>query len=768
MKKLLCLLLSLCLLCASIPAATAAKSTFTVMLYLCGTDLESNGGMATRNLKQIINSGITADGNVTVYVQTGGTKNWQVQGMADREAQRWVVTEEGIHPVENLGRVNMGDAASLADFISSGFENCPADRYGLVLWDHGSGAVGGICYDELTDDALYMPEIYEGLKAGCKGQEKDKPFTFVGFDACLMGAYEVAAHVEPFAEYMIGSEELEPGVGWSYDGWLPDLVKDPSMSMERLGKLIVDSFIAGTLAVDRTDYATLAVIDLSKFPALREAVESMGKALGNEIDGGNLKTISRLRQNVRSFGEMGNAASDMVDMTTFAEVFGRYDEAGAKKLKSALKEAVVYSRYTNNLTGVTGMSILVPFSTRNTASQYLSYYEKLNLSPEYIEFVTKMLGGISGGSYSFGTPSVSQQSIQSAQIDWFSQYANDPDSYQESAQSLWGQLYGTTDMTEGNESNFSLDSFLNSLFGDSGSTGTTGDEGNFNANYDASQSSLWGDVSQYDDSSFATDSGYGSGLWGSIWAGTSGAATGTGGLWDSVTSSGTDAQEVTVNTGDGDVALENPFAGTDSDYAYTVQLTQEQLDNLGSVEGNLMMDLSDPDFECYVELGYVQSVVTDWENGKIYGTFDGTWATLDGQMVCMYDQIANERYIRSLIPAKVNGEEMYVLVVFDQENPKGKVTGATEGYTEAGLPARQTIQLQEGDVVIPLYELLYWDEDGQQQVEPFEGDEIIVGADGFIPFAFSQVEGDVDYLYGFCLTDIYGDYEYTEFTTISF
>ena len=181
-----------------------------------------------------------------------------------------------------------------------------------------------------------------------------------------------------------------------------------------------------------------------------------------------------------------------------------------------------------------------------------------------------------------------------------------------------------------------------------------------------------------------------------------------------------------------------------------------------------MLDVSDPDFECYVELGYVQDVITDWNNGKIYGLFDGTWATLDGQMVCMYDQIANENYIRSLIPVTVNGRDTYLLVIFDESTPGGRVAGYTDGYTEAGLPARQVWDLKKGDVVIPQYSLIYWDDDDEQQEEPFEGDPITVGQDGGIPFAIDAVETDADYVYGFCLTDIYGDSVFTDFTLISF
>lgn len=747
MKKLLplilCVVLSLCL----VPEADAKSQTFTLMVYLCGTDLESDGGAATADLEEMVAAGVPKGGDLTVYIQTGGTKSWQTRGITDRKVERWTLSGKGLSKVDSVGSASMGDVSTFADFLVYGFDNYPADRYGLIMWDHGSGASGGLCYDEMTGDPLYYPEIYEGLEKARSRSGVSQKFAFIGFDACLMASYELANHLAPFADYMIASEELEPGSGWAYDEWLGDLAENPGMDIPTLGKKIVDSFIRSNSGFFRGDYATLSVCDLNRLDTLQAAVEELGASLTSELNT-DFTGISRLRQNMRSFGEVSsNVASDMIDLTVFADVYGRYDAAAAKKVKSALNDVVVYSRYTSNLSNVSGMSILVPYATRSDFSTYMPYYETKNLSPNYSAFVKGMAQQMTSGSTSglWGNISVSQQSIQEAQVDWFGQYAQDQEAYSENASSLWDEWYGS-DTQE--SSDFSLGSFLSYLFSE--------DDSSYNTDYDSSASSLWGDLDDDTDTSFTSDS--------------------TPSLDDFINSllgdedsqQDSSASSVTVQTGDGDVTLDNPFAGTDSEYAYTVTLTQDQLNSLGKVEANLMLDVSDPDFECYVELGYVQDVITDWNNGKIYGLFDGTWATLDGQMVCMYDQIANENYIRSLIPVMVNGRNTYLLVIFDESTPGGRVAGYTDGYTEAGLPARQVWGLEKGDVVIPQYSLIYWDDDDEQQEEPFEGDPITVGRDGGIPFAIDAVETDADYVYGFCLTDIYGDSVFTDFTLISF
>jgi hypothetical protein len=144
MKKALSLLLTALLCLALLPAsASAAGETFTLMVYLCGTDLESDGGLATADLKEMIASGVKPDGGVNVYVQTGGTKTWEMKGIKDEAGERWKLTGDGMDRLESLGSVDMGDGDAFAAFLKYGFEHFPADRYGLILWDHGAGATDG-------------------------------------------------------------------------------------------------------------------------------------------------------------------------------------------------------------------------------------------------------------------------------------------------------------------------------------------------------------------------------------------------------------------------------------------------------------------------------------------------------------------------------------------------------------------------------------------------------------------------------------------------
>lgn len=314
---------------------------------------------------------------------------------------------------------------------------------------------------------------------------------------------------------------------------------------------------------------------------------------------------------------------------------------------------------------------------------------------------------------------------------------------------------------------------LNWIFGDSSS-------GGYNSSYDSTSSSLWGYMDTDQDMTFAGNTGYGSAssAQGTIPPASSALedflnAILTEGMQEPDRSSQITAVEgATISKSpdstihlviDGnEVTLSNPFANVDTDHIYTVYLTKEQLNQLGKAEANLMMDLSEPEFDCFVDLGYIQNVIVDWNRGHIYGSFNGTWPTLAGQMVAIEDQIANSHYVRSTIPVLVNGEKQYLIVVFDEDNPSGHVIGYTPGYNEAGYAWRGTFELKAGDIVIPEYQLIYWNGDsGEQLSEPFYGNEITVGRDGTIPFAYEPIEEDANYAFCFCLTDIYGNSSFT-------
>ena len=222
---------------------------------MIGSDLESDAACATEDINEMIESGI--GDNVTVVLQTGGTKEWHNNKVTGGETQRFVIRNKEITEKENLGRTSMVDKSSVSDFITWAAGNCPADRYSLIFWNHGGGAAMGFGYDEyFTDDELMLDDVAWALKDA--GIHMD----FIGFDACLMAGIETAAAVSDYAGYLVASEETEPGGGWFYTDWLNALDDNPDMAAADICKMIADGYINNN-EDDNWDVKTMSVIDLS-------------------------------------------------------------------------------------------------------------------------------------------------------------------------------------------------------------------------------------------------------------------------------------------------------------------------------------------------------------------------------------------------------------------------------------------------------------------------------------------------------------------------
>ena len=211
----------------------------TIMVYMCGTDLESRSGMATRDLQEMMAADISSNINILVY--TGGCKAWKNNVISSTTNQIYKVEKGGLQLLESdLGAARMTDPDTLSGFIKWSAAKYPADRYDLIFWDHGGGSVSGYGYDEKfpQQGAMGLSGINKALKDG------GVTYDFIGFDACLMATVETALVAEKYADYLIASEETEPGVGWYYTDWLNAYSKDPSMDTLTIGKNIIDGFTA--------------------------------------------------------------------------------------------------------------------------------------------------------------------------------------------------------------------------------------------------------------------------------------------------------------------------------------------------------------------------------------------------------------------------------------------------------------------------------------------------------------------------------------------
>lgn len=369
------------------------KVDYTVMVYMIGSDLESDAACATEDINEMIESGI--GDNVTVVLQTGGTKEWHNNKVTGGETQRFVIRNKEITEKENLGRTSMVDKSSVSDFITWAAGNCPADRYSLIFWNHGGGAAMGFGYDEyFTDDELMLDDVAWALNDA--GIHMD----FIGFDACLMAGIETAAAVSDYAGYLVASEETEPGGGWFYTDWLNALDDNPDMAAADICKMIADGYINNN-EDDNWDVKTMSVIDLSGISDVQEKLAVyMTRSLDSLENNGYYK-ILEARSNTKSYGE---EEYDQIDIKDYVK---RLDVEGSDDLLRALDKAVVYN--VSNIDEACGLSMYYPYmyldAYQNTAdhlgdvlgySEYEKFFDVFANIVAYTSQENDSIGGFFG------------------------------------------------------------------------------------------------------------------------------------------------------------------------------------------------------------------------------------------------------------------------------------------------------------------------------------------------------------------------------------
>jgi clostripain len=294
-----------------------------------------------------------------------------------REARRFYITQ-GMEPwADNgvsLGEANLGDPQTLIDFVQWGMTNYPAERYAVVIWDHGIGwrsgdaedqpLFKGVCYDDSNgSDALEMPEI-RGVMDTLSNGGAD-PVDLVGFDACAMGMIEVDNQLMPYVDVRVASEAIVPLLGWPYDTILSTLTGDPSMPASQLGVLIVDEYYASY-----DNGQVHSAVDLhSPFDTLITAVDDFAVALSDGV-GSYGAEIASARGSTQEFWPP--TYIDLYDLAyqVNQHVSNATINAAAVDVMDALDNAVIRERHGSEWPGAHGMSIYFPDSAGDYDGTY--------------------------------------------------------------------------------------------------------------------------------------------------------------------------------------------------------------------------------------------------------------------------------------------------------------------------------------------------------------------------------------------------------------
>ena len=391
-------LVSFLLLLSAAPAGGESTGRkLTLMVYMCGSNLESASGAATEDILEM-KAAVPDSGEVAVLVMTGGTDTGGSDGFFSTSAVE-------IHEI-SAGRtrrvwqseeaLSMGSAHTLRKLLDYGPAYYPAEAYALILWNHGGGPLDGICWDELFSmDPLSLAELTYGLSSHSCGR-----LSWIGFDACLMATAEVAAAVAPFAHYMIASQETEPASGWDYS-FLREIGGDADGAAT--GKRIVDCYFR-SLEGSR-EILTLSCLNLDRIGEVVTGMDAFFSAAAENINEETFSRFSEIRLAAAGLGKSaGNPGGSGYDLADLTDLIGRFDVAHAE-LDRALEETIVYSRSSRD--GIHGLSVYHPYANKERyAQRWKNDYQQIHFCDGYTRYANKF------GAFLMEAPAIDWSGLQ--------------------------------------------------------------------------------------------------------------------------------------------------------------------------------------------------------------------------------------------------------------------------------------------------------------------------------------------------------------------
>ena len=723
------------------------RDVVTIMVYLCGTDLESQNGMATSDLMEMVNADIADNVNVIVY--TGGCKRWNNSIFSTSVNQIYQVKKGGVELlVDNAGSDSMVLPGTLASFIKYCAQNFPADRNDLIFWDHGGGSVSGYGYDEKNSraGAMDLAEINTALRDG------GVKFDFIGFDACLMATAENALMLSSHGDYLIASEEVEPGTGWYYTNWLTALSRNTSLPTVDIGKQIIDDYVAASTRAGQGQQLTLSITDLAELSAtVPSRLASFSKSISNMITNKQYAVVSAARNKTREYAK--STRIDQIDLAHFALNLNNNE---GKELANAVMGAVKYNYAARAMSNSYGLAIYFPYQRATYVDSMCSTYSAIGMDDSYAKCIREFAGLQVSGQVSGGGTNSPFESLFSALGggSYGSSSGGSSGSYGGGAG--WGSLLGSgsgssygggsSDVTGlGDLSDLlgggGLGSLTELLGGGTSLSGTAGSQG------------LGGFTGSSGGSSDVISQLLGSFL---------------GGGFSSVSgldSSNTDflfgrslSEEDTV-----EYLSEHYFDPSalvwdeGDDGSAVLKLEDDQWDLVSSIDLNMFYD----DGEGYIDLG-IDNIYDFDDDGNLVADTSRKWLTIDGHTVAYYHMFTDddgENYsIVGRVPAMLNGVRVNLILIFDNDNPRGYVAGASTDYTEEETLTSGKLleQLKPGDTLDFLCD--FYTYEGEYSDSYYLGEQMTVGDTVTIS---SEDVGDGNVLLTYLFKDIYNQVYWT-------
>ncbi|MBN1848336.1 MAG: hypothetical protein JW932_07100 [Deltaproteobacteria bacterium] len=380
---------------------------WTYMVYMGADNNLSTSGLIDLNEMETAGS----NNNVKIVLQAEFSTNYTDFGNLglpynDQTLRFLVENDNNTNNVDlgagqSIGNVDMGDPTTLTDFIIWATDTYPAKHYALVIWDHGAGwkksaLLRGAVQDSTSDTFMSLPDLAQAV------HDAGVHLDLINFDACLMAMYEVAYEFMGLADYMVFSEEVEPGNGDPYDTILSDLKDSPAMTGQELADTIVERYYDYYNDPEtREEKVTKSAVDMSKVSNLHTAMLNLAAAI---VDGYNANSavITNAQTNTQHYEYPSNL--DLYDFTSrLATNLPNGDiHTAALAANTAVASMVISNRYIGDAVEDShGLAIFVPSKgqvSSDTLYDELESYNKLACNQTRATVWAQAVETIVGGS----------------------------------------------------------------------------------------------------------------------------------------------------------------------------------------------------------------------------------------------------------------------------------------------------------------------------------------------------------------------------------
>lgn len=355
------------------------KVNRTIMIYMVGSDLESQNSLATYDLKDIVPENIDLENN-NILLMIGGSTKWHNFASED-ETAIYQLSEEGFEKVKSYAVKNMGSGTTLTTFLTYAYNKSKAEKYDLIFWNHGLGTVGA-GQDNLSNDYLSIAEFSTSLKNSPFNQ--NNKMESVLFLTCLTGNLHFAEVFDDYANYMIASEEISYAhpildkLNFLEQITVDDNGYEYGVKFIELFKNSIETANAQNANLD----STYSIIDLSKIKNIEKNLNSFISDINVKE---NYQKIAYIRSNINQYGQEIDDY-DTVDLYNFIYSLKDLAPSKAETLLNSINDAIKYNWSLNNYSK--GIAIYFPYKATNSViSLHLNLLSKID-SSEYYDFIS--------------------------------------------------------------------------------------------------------------------------------------------------------------------------------------------------------------------------------------------------------------------------------------------------------------------------------------------------------------------------------------------